>query len=262
MRPKACEFMQLDTRGTNTCSEFCVRRAMIKRLILIQIFTCLAIGHAQVTPAKMNSTTKPSSQLEGFKTYEKPASTTPPAKPELPPAVKPLPQVPQHAEYLHPGILVYLNGNWEGSDHLLNISKNIGVYVRIIKPEEEALDINQKELQNQVETAFGEANIKALTMAAVGKPPLPAFEIEIFVYPIEKGYAAFIDGRLFESVVLDRFKMDPNMAFQAITWEKQTLIVGPKESFAELLSKSVQDVSAAFIARYLTYEQIKNSGAY
>lgn len=232
----------------------------MKKLLFIQFVACIALGNAQVTPAKMSSTTKPSSQIEGVKPLERPQqTTTPPQKATLPPPVKPVPEVPQHAEYLHPGILVNINGTWEGSDHLLNLSKNIGVYVKIIKPEEESLDIGEKDLQKQVETTFGESNIKPLTLAAAGRPPLPAFEIEIFVYPIERGYTAFLDGRLFESVFLERFKMDPNMAFQAITWEKQSLIVSPKDSFAEQLVKSVQEITDAFVARYLAYEKLKGA---
>lgn len=240
----------------------------MRRFTFMRFFACFALGSLQglfadsVTPAQMSSSAKTSSQLEGPKFLEKsqPGVTTP--KSVLPAPVKPTPEIPQHAEYLHPGILVNLNGKWEGSDHLLNLSSNIGVYVHIIKPEEEALDVSEKALQQEVESMFGNANIKPLTMAAIGKPPLPAFEIEIFVYPIERGYAAFLDGRLFESVILERFKMDPNMAFQAITWEKQTLIVSPKDKFAEQLTRTVQEISEAFVVRFQAYEQLKKRATY
>jgi hypothetical protein len=234
----------------------------MKQLFFIQFMVCVALASAQAPPSsKMHSTTTPSSQIEGIKPYEK-QNVKPQPQAVLPPPVKPAPAVPQHAEYLHPGILVFINGAWQGSDHLLNLPKNIGVYVKIIKPEEESLNTSDKDLQKQVERAFAEANIKPLTMAVAGKPPLPAFEIEIFVYPIERGYAAFLDGRLFESVILDRFKMDPNMAFQAITWEKQTLIVSPKEQFAEHIVKAVEEITGAFITRYQAYEHLKNTATY
>jgi hypothetical protein len=231
-------------------------------LSLVTLLVLMSNGECfgQPTPAKMGSTLKPSSTIPEREFLEKPGQVTPPkpTKPTpLPTPIKPPPQVPQHAEYLHPGILVYLNGRWEGSDHLLNLPNSIGVYVTIVKPEEEALNITAEQLQKEVEMIFGQANLKPLTLAAQGRPPLPAFEIEIFLYPIEKGYAACCDGRLFESVTLDRFKMDPNMAFQAITWEKQTLIVGPKATFAEQLLQNVQGIAVAFIDRYLTYERLK-----
>lgn len=214
----------------------------------------------ELTPSKMSSTTQPSSQIQEMKPLEVPQkkSTTPSSsQTSLPPILKPPPLVPQHADYLHPGILVYLNGKWEGSDHLLNIASNIGVYVTIVKPEEEILNVTQEQLQKEVVKIFDRANIKPLTLAAQGKPPLPAFEIEIFLYPIEKGYAACCDGRLFESVTPDRFKMASNMAFQAITWEKQSLIVGPKSTFGEQLSKNVQEIAEAFVERFQAYERIK-----
>ncbi len=213
----------------------------------------------QLPPAKMTSTTQPSSSIQEKKYLEKPESkahsTTPPKTSA--PLIKATPQVVQHATYLHPGILVFLNGQWEGSDHLLNISNNIGVYVTIVKPESEALDVTNEQLQKEVEAIFQQGNIKPVIMTAQGRPPLPAFELEVFVYPIEKGYAACCDGRLFESVTLDRFKMDPNMAFQAITWEKQTLIVGPKSTFADQLKQNIQAIAAAFVERYQAYEKLK-----
>lgn len=239
----------------------------MRRLIFIQLLAYSAVLCAQglsadLPPAKMSSTTKSSSEIQGMGQYERPKAAPSEQKAVLPAPVKPPPEVPQHADYLHPGILVNLNGTWEGSDHLLNLSSNIGVYVKMIKPEEEALDISEKELQKEVQSIFADAAIKPLTMAAVGKPPLPAFEIEVFVYPIEKGYAAFVEGRLFESVVLERFKMDPNMAFQAITWEKQSLIVSPKEKLPELLTKTVQEIAEAFVTRFQVYEKLKRTSTY
>jgi hypothetical protein len=227
-------------------------------VFLFVLITRQAFG--EFTPSKMGSSTQPSSQIQGgmkpLDTSVQKSTLTTPSQTSLPALVKPPPQVPQHAKYLHPGILVYLNGEWQGSDHLLNLLSNIGVYVTILKPQDETLNITQEQLQNEVVKIFEKANIKPLTLAAEGKPPLPAFEIEIFLYPIEKGYAACCAGRLFESVFLDRFKMDSNMAFQAITWEKQSLIVGPKSTFAEQLTKNIQEIAAAFTERFQAYEKI------
>lgn len=232
---------------------------------LSTIFSLLIIAEATgqaPPPAKMTSTTKPSSTLEGMKSLE-PAqqkkSTSTSTKESLPAPITPPTLLPQRSEYLHPGILVFLNGRWEGSDHLLNITNNIGVYVSIIKPENEAIDVNETQIQKEIESIFAEASIRPQTLAAGGKPPLPAFEIEIFIYPIERGYVACCQGRLFESVTLERFKMDPNMAFQAITWEKQNLIVSPKAQFAEQLTKTVQEIANAFTERFLVYERFKRN---
>lgn len=212
-------------------------------------------------PAKMSSTTTPSSTLEGTsKPLESLKPQQPAARQPLPPPAQRPPLLRQQAEYLHPGILVFLNGRWEGSDHLLNLSNNVGVIVSLLKPESETLDVSETQIQKEVESIFSLANIKPQTLVASGQPPLPTFEIEVFVYPIERGYVAFCEGRLFESVTLDRFKMDPNMAFQAITWEKQQLIVSPKAQFAEQLTKTVQDIATAFAERFQAYERYKKGG--
>lgn len=218
---------------------------------------------AQSMPnAKMSSTTSPSSTMEGSSKLEplqtKPHSTT--RKEEMPSIVKRPSLVHQKAQYLHPGILVFFNGKWEGSDHLLNVSNNIGVNVTIIKPESEILEITEGQIQKTVEDIFSLAGISPQTLVQAGKPPLPTFQIEIFVYPVEKGYVAAAQGRLFESVILERFKMDPSMSFQAITWEKQHLIVGPKAQFPDQLTKIVEDLATTFTDRFQIYEKLKKSG--
>jgi hypothetical protein len=224
-------------------------------------FMIATTAFGQLPQAKMSSSTQPSSTIKGMEHMEpiKQQPTPPPSQTTLPPPLQTPVSVVQQAHYLHPGILVFLNGGWEGSDHLLNLTNNIGVYVTILKPESEALEVTDLQIQKEVEAIFANANIKPQTLAPQGKPPLPAFQIEIFVYPIERGYAASCQGRLFESVILERFKMDPNMAFQAITWEKQHLIVSPKEQFAEQLVKTVQDIVTTFIERFQAYEKMKKS---
>lgn len=214
-------------------------------------------------PSKMNSTIQSSSTIQTLQQTPLKNESENKAKPPAPkPAfvpVKPPEFVPQQADYLHPGILVNISGKWEGGDHLLNISSNIGVYVSMIKPENEVLGINDIQIKKEIENIFTLANIKPQILAIAGKPPLPAFEIEIFIYPIEKGYVACCSGRLFESVILERFKMDTNMAFQAITWEKQNLIVSPKEQFDAQLTKTIQDIAKTFAERYQAYEKIKKN---
>lgn len=201
-----------------------------------------------------------SSQIEKLKPLEPlkqgGAATTPKESPPQPVRPRPTP-IAQQADYLHPGILVFLNGKWEGSDHLYNLTNNIGVSVSIVKPEDEVVDITEAQIQKEVENIFIQANIRPQTLVPPGKPPLPTFEIEIFVYPIEKGYVASCNGRLFEAVTLERFKMDPNMAFQAITWEKQNLLVSPKSQLSEQLTKTVQGIASAFAERFQAYEKLK-----
>lgn len=214
---------------------------------------------AQLPSSQMGSSTIPGSKMEPLKPLEKSRPGTPPSKEVLPEPIKPPQMIPQRASYLHPGILVNVKNQWEGSDHLLNLANQIGVYVKILKPEKAELDASENDLQKIVEEIFTNSNIQPTTMAVAGKPPLPAFDIEIFVYPIEGGYATFLDGRLFESVMLERFKMDSNMAFQAITWEKQNLIVTPKDQFKEQLIKAVKEIAETFVTRFQAYENLRKS---
>ena len=208
----------------------------------------------------MNSSTNGSGTIQGIEPFEPLKKNPPPAtsKQTLPPPVTPPKLIAEQATYLHPGILVNLRGKWEGSDHLLNINNNIGVYISIIKPEGENLNVTEGDLKKEVESIFTLAGIKPQTLVAPGKPPLPAFEIQVFVYPIDKGYVAYCSGRLFESVSVDRFKMDSNMAFQAITWEKEHLIVSPKDQFVDQLTRTIQDIGKTFGERFQVYERIKN----
>ncbi|WP_052354898.1 hypothetical protein [Candidatus Protochlamydia sp. R18] len=189
-----------------------------------------------------------------------PISTTSIVNPtlsSLKPVASPPALVPQQATYLHPGILVFRNNTWEGGDHLLNVSSNIGVYVSIIKPESDPLAISEESLKNIVNQIFKKFNINPVTLAAPGHPPLPAFQIQILAYPIDKGYVVTCEGRLFESVSLQRFVLDPAMAFQAITWEKKGLHVGPTDKIIEQIQTNVAEIAQSFGERFDAFERRK-----
>ncbi len=198
------------------------------------------------------------SPVGGMEKLEKPmprVSTTPPAK--LPPLTNAPPLVEKNAEYFHPGILVLRKGVWEGSDHLYNLTNNIGVYVSIIKPEELTLDFNSDSIKKLIEEIFAKVDINPVSKVAASQPALPSFEVEILIYPIERGFVASISGNLFESVTLERVKLDEDMTFQAITWAKQTLIVGPKNKFNDQLINAVTDIATSFADRFETYEKLR-----
>ena len=216
----------------------------------------------QLTPTNMQSSLKTTSEIEKMEPLnpkafdkEKPAAKDKTkaqgASPFLTPATLPK-KSPQMAHYFHPGVLALLNGRWEGSDNLLNLSNQIGVYVKIFKPQTDQPDISEEQIQKLVEGIFQEKNIQPVTMAVEGQAPLPAFEIALFLYPIPtaKGYAVFCSGRLFESVKLNRLVLDPNTDFQAITWEKQQLIVTPSHQLSEQVAKSIQEIARTFTERF------------
>lgn len=191
--------------------------------------------------------------LSGTKPAQPPA-----AAPPAPVVGRPSPQlVAEVASYLHPGVLFFQNGAWEGGDHLFNLTNNIGVYVTIVKPEGDTLPLTEEQLKKIVEEHFKAVNINPMTLAAPGEPPLPAFQIQILAYPIEKGYVVACEGRLFESVSLKRVILDRGLAFQAITWEKKSLQVGPTDKIAEQINGCVTDIAQSFAERYDAYEKRK-----
>jgi hypothetical protein len=163
--------------------------------------------------------------------------------------VNPLPM------YFHPGALIFRDGRWDGGDHLFNLPINIGVFVEIIRPQEDNLTLTEGQIQRIVETIFSSGGIVTQTLITPQQPPLPFFQIQILLYPINKGYVTCCDGRLFESVALKRIIFDPAMAFQAITWEKQTLLVAPTEAIIPQIEKSVAEIAQAFLERFQSYEQ-------
>lgn len=217
--------------------------------------------YGEIKPSNMTSTVKPTDAPQTIQDREKAKNQEnkkdAQSKKEIVPAFKMPTMAQKSLDYFHPGILVFQNGKWEGNDHLLNLSDNIGVYVHVIKAEGDPLKISESELKKEIEEIFQKANIKPNTLAYQDQAPLPAFEIEILIYPIDKGYVASCDGRLFESVFLSRFVLEKGMAFEAITWEKKSLIVGPTDKFPEQLRTNIKEIAQTFASRFQAYEKLK-----
>lgn len=212
------------------------------------------------TPSDMSSYAKPTAAPQNLeereKTKDKKGAEKKQAQVETVAKVVLPDQIPKSLDYFHPGILVFKDGTWQGSDYLLNLSQNIGVYISILKPQNETLEITEEQIKKSVEEVFAKANIKPFTLAYEHQAPFPAFEVEILVYPIEKGYTACCNGRLFESVTLPRITLDEGMVFEAITWEKRSLIVGPQAKFAEQLLANVKEIAEAFTERFQAHEKM------
>ncbi|WP_068469420.1 hypothetical protein [Candidatus Protochlamydia phocaeensis] len=235
------------------------RKGHFLSALLFSSFFCLSSLQAQsgaMSGTSSGGTITPS-RMGQLPPLDKGSGARPPSSSYTPSRVAPPAPVPQQATYFHPGILVYRGGAWQGGDHLLNITNNIGVYVTIIKPEGDKLDLNADQLRKQVETIFSKEPINPTIMTAEGQPPLPFFQIQILLYPIDKGYVACCEGRLFESVMLQRFMFDPGMGFQAITWEKQTLQVGPTNTIIGQIQDSVDEIAQSFVERYDSFDKIR-----
>ncbi len=162
---------------------------------------------------------------------------------------------PNGDHFAQPGIIVLKDGKWVGVDHLFNLTNKIEVYIEVQKSPTITEEINTEAIKTSIETLFKKGSI---TTKAESTPPFPFFHMLIMIIPVEKGYAVLCEGRLFESVHLDRFITEKNMYFQAITWEKQLLVIAPKDTFRAEIDKAVDEIANSFVTRYAFFEGIKN----
>lgn len=231
---------------------------MLKRCLIFQIFL-FVIFYLPIQKIRAQSSTMGtgSSKIGTMQPLEKPTPRSQPKSsplPEMPPSPQ-LKPIAQQIEYFYPGILVNKNGVWQGGDDLLNLSGDIGFYLSIIKPEQDSLIVNEAKLKQASETFLKNAGITAKTLTLPGQAPLPYFQIQILLYPIGKeGYVACCEGRLFESVSLKRITMDAkNMAFQAVTWQKSSLMISPSRQINEQIQQHVEDIVKAFAERFQSF---------
>lgn len=159
--------------------------------------------------------------------------------------------------YPNPGIVVFRDNKWVGSDHLYNLSNQIDVAVEIFKPEKLVVPIKESEIREHIVEMFQKAHIEPAAASSYGKPPLPFFHVLIMIFQVEKGYVAYIEGRLLEQIHVDRIKLDEQAVMQGITWESNNLILSPTDDVAKQVQNSVDDIVKAFIERYQFYEGIR-----
>lgn len=159
----------------------------------------------------------------------------------------------EDASYFFPGLVVNRQGSWQGGDNLLNLSANVGVYLTISKPETMTIEVDQRKLKEICADIFEKAGINPRTLVTPGNAPLPFFNIQILIYPIHDGYVASLEGRLFEAVDIKRIELDSNMSFQAVTWQKSTLIVSPANKIQEQIKLSVESIAKSFTESYQAF---------
>jgi len=159
--------------------------------------------------------------------------------------------------YPNPGIVAQRGGAWVGSDHLYNLTNKIDIHVEIFKPENVDLPLTEEMIRSRVADIFKKGGITPIAEEVAGDPPLPFFHVLIMIYPIDKGYVAYCEGRLFEKVRLERIRLDDLTVLQGITWESQNLIVSPTNMIGEQISNSIDEIADTFVERYRFYEEIR-----
>lgn len=212
----------------------------------------LAIGLSVEASTPLPSTTKGSKSLK----EETPAPPPPPPAPYKPEVETKKPALEEvKAVYFHPGVVANLNGLWQGGDQLLNLPKEVSLSISILKPNELSVNLSEEILHTEAQELFSKNGLSTKALTSPNTPPLPFFHVEVWVYPIERGFVTFCQARLFESVTLSRFHLEANTAFQAITWEKQLLQIVPSSQLTTSLSSSLNELITSYIDRYFIFNK-------
>lgn len=156
---------------------------------------------------------------------------------------------PFEPTYLFPGLVRFSIDKWVGSDYLYSLSPNIGVVVELVNPNNIPHNIDIDLIKQNIETIFSYSGINPVAESIGGGPPLPFFHLLIFASPVENSYVFSISGRLFEDVRLARLNVKLPGTWQAITWEKQELVVASKALFFEQLWATSKQIAESFTQR-------------
>lgn len=157
--------------------------------------------------------------------------------------------------YPYPGVVSLYNNKWNGLDNLLNVSKTIPIQIDFVLPKGESSGVSELNVLHAIANIFQKEGISTHTPYRGDKPPTPFFNVMILIYPLQGGYVASLQGRLFEEITVERIKLDPEETFQAITWEQNDLITASKDQFEKVVLKSVEDIATNFTKRLLVDER-------
>ncbi len=175
-----------------------------------------------------------------------------------PPAAFGKPPAPTGQLYFsEPGIIGYQNGRWVGSDHLYNLSKDIGVLVEIVHMPDVKTTLDESVIEKIVLDTLRAGGFNANLLNGGTVPPFPYYDVLIITMPMPEGTIAYVGCRLFEEVHLDRVQLAEGVFWQAITWEKQTLVQSSKEDFAKHIYGDVTNMTNYFVQRFKHFEEMK-----
>lgn len=159
-------------------------------------------------------------------------------------------------EYTHPGVVLFNDGEWQGSDNIYNISNNISIGVELIVPDEAAFPLRAETIKNRLKSAFQSAGITPVAVMSGNKPPLPFFNVVILAQSINKGYAIYCAANLLEEVDVKRVRLEQGV-WQAITWDRQHLIITSNEEASFHVNKCIDDIAMAFVKLFRHYQSVR-----
>lgn len=228
----------------------------------ILVLKSLLFGWVLVLPMAIfatDSTVKPYSAPKGQ------LQIPPPSKEPAPQPVRQLPQrpllPPMAKPFGMPGVVAYQNGKWEGSDFLTFLSNDIAVNVEIVRGENVPQNLDLSGIESKLADSFRKENINP-TAEVVEGPPLPFFQVLVFIYPISADkFVILANGRLFEQVQVMRKNFAQAGYWQAITWEIQDTVTSSAQQLDFQVKMLVEKTGTAFAVRYRQYNAAKDPGA-
>jgi hypothetical protein len=156
-----------------------------------------------------------------------------------------------------PGIVGLKEGRWAGSDNLYNLNPDISIYVEVVLPEDQKIEVHENEIKARIQELFTKGNIKFVGLHEPGEPPLPFFHVLVMINSLDQFMTAYCGCRLFEAVDLKRVVLEQGITFQAVTWEKQDLILASKKDFLPLLNRTIDDLAGAFVNRFEYFQNLR-----
>lgn len=156
-----------------------------------------------------------------------------------------------------PGVVGLKDNQWIGSDNLMNLSQNIEVFVEIAKPEGKNIPITEESLKDLVSGILSEGGINPHVESSEQNPPLPLYHVLILINSIPNGFVAYCSSRLFEEVQMKRVILSEGTTFQAITWEKQDLLIAAEQDLPKHLQDSIKDMATEFKTRFQYFQNLK-----
>lgn len=169
-----------------------------------------------------------------------------------------LPPPPIRVTFTIPGIIGLKEGQWRGTDHLLNLTDNIRIAADVYASSGVNLPFTAENLEELATNLFVKSALKPSEPSEYGKPPLPYMHFLVMVHRAENEYAVFIQARLFEKVKLSRVALPKEVTFQAITWEDEKFLMVPPNRLKPEVYDQVQEMTKGFIARYNFFEKQEN----
>lgn len=203
-----------------------------------------------LTPALTNQTIGAATLQQVYPQPAVPRPTAPqvaqaPVRPPLTLQLAPVQTVLPPERY-YPGLATIKNGHWVVNDLFYGLPFNIGVKIDLLRPSDKFVPLDVVALQNRVKGILGGAGIVTEAIVYPCAPPTPIFNVIIMAYPCDRKCVGFITAQLLEPAKPSRIDVDINGVWQAVTWERQSLVVSACETFEAEVGNNLARLASEF----------------